>query len=209
MIILSCCFFLDLTDTFLRKSTGAAPRSIYSVTWLDRGFALLAAAWAMGELFTYNPMIVRQYAILKYLDQNYLRGIAYFINLHPLNSTVFSFFIFREIIRRRGPDTKWFGETKKYWIKNIVRYHWCFAFCLNAVIQTFMYAVYKFLIPQGMAIPQQETLSLAFFCVSALVICYAGICAMLGLRCKVPLFHGACIIHVGKLKNEEETETNF
>ena len=42
----------------------------------------------------------------------------------------------------------------------------------------------------------------AFF--AALIISYSGICALLGLRCRVPLFHGACIIHVGKLKNEKD-----
>ena len=113
MIMLGCFFGLDQIDTFLRKLTGSAPKDLYSVTWVDRGFAFLASAWTMGELFTYNPFIVRQYALLGYIDQNFLRGVSYFINLHPLNSTIFSFFVFREVIRRRGPDTKWFGETKK------------------------------------------------------------------------------------------------
>ena len=124
----------------------------------------------MGELFTYNPFIVRQYALLGYIDQNFLRGVSYFINLHPLNSTIFSFFVFREVIRRRGPDTKWFGETKKFWIKNIVRYHWCFAFCLNAIIQTYMYGVYKFLIPQGLPMAQQESMAIVSFSIAALII---------------------------------------
>ena len=114
MIMLGCFFGLDQIDTFLRKLTGSAPKDLYSVTWVDRGFAFLASAWTMGELFTYNPFIVRQYALLQYIDQNFLRGVSYFINLHPLNSTIFSFFVFREVIRRRGPDTKWFGETKKF-----------------------------------------------------------------------------------------------
>ena len=204
MIMLGCFFGLDQIDTFLRKLTGSAPKDLYSVTWVDRGFAFLASAWTMGELFTYNPFIVRQYALLGYIDQNFLRGVSYFINLHPLNSTIFSFFVFREVIRRRGPDTKWFGETKKFWIKNIVRYHWCFAFCLNAIIQTYMYGVYKFLIPQGLPMAQQESMAIVSFSIAALIISYSGICALFGLRCQLPLFHGACTIHVGKLKNEED-----
>ena len=202
--MLICCYGFDKIETFLQKRNGAAQKVPYSITWVDRGFALLASAWTMGELFTYNPMIVRQFFIFRYLDENFLRGIAYFINIHPLNSTVFGFFIFREVIRRRGPDTKWFGSTTDFWIKNFVRYHWCFAFCLNIVVQTYMYGIYKFLIPQGLALPQQETIALMAFIVIALVIFYSAICAILGIRCKVPVFHGACILHVGKLQDEKD-----
>ena len=201
LIMLSFFFCLDQITSLLQKITGSPQKPFYSITWVDRGWAFLASVYAMGELFTYNPMIVSQIPFLEYLDENFLRGIGYFINLHPLNSTCFSFFIFREVIRRRGPDTKWFGETKKYWIKNLVRYHWCFSFCLNAMVQTYMYAIYKFLIPQGLMGPQQEVVAIVFFGLTALIIVYAGICALLGIRCRVPLFHGACIMHVGKLKD--------
>ncbi len=85
-----------------------------------------------------------------------------------------------------------------------MRYHWCFAFCLNAIIQTYMYGVYKFLIPQGLPMAQQESMAIVSFSIAALIISYSGICALLGLRCQLPLFHGACTIHVGKLKNEED-----
>ena len=204
VIMLLCCYIFDKIEAFLQKSTGLAPKPQYSITWVDRGWALLASAWTMGELFTYNPAIVRQFFVFRYLDENFLRGIAYFININPLNSTVFGFFIFREVIRRRGPDTKWFGSTTNLWIKNFVRYHWCFAFCLNIVVQTYMYAIYKFLIPQGLSMPQQETIALIGFIVIALIIFYSAMCAILGIRCKVPIFHGACILHVGKLQNEKD-----
>jgi len=51
---------------------------------------------------------------------------------------------------------------------------------------------------------QQESIAVVSFSIAALIISYSGICALLGLRCRVPLFHGACIIHVGKLKNEKD-----
>ena len=122
-IMLSGLFCLDKIDALSRKAFGTAPKSIYGVTWVDRGFAFLAAVWAMGELFTFNPMVVMDFPFLQEIDRNFLRGIGFFINLHPLNSTIVSFIIFREVVRRRGPDTQWFGDTKKYWIKNVVRYH--------------------------------------------------------------------------------------
>ena len=65
--------------------------------------------------------------------------------------------------------------------------------------------MYKFLLPQGMSLLQQEVVSTAFFFMTAAVISYAGICALLGVRCRVPLFHGACTLHVGKLKDEKGT----
>jgi hypothetical protein len=200
-IMLSSFFCLDQIDSLSRKVLGAAPKSIYSVTWVDRGFAFLAAVWAMGELFTFNPMVVMDFPFLQEIDRNFLRGIGFFINLHPLNSTIVSFIIFREVVRRRGPDTQWFGDTKKYWIKNVVRYHWCFAFCINTIVQIYMYCTYKFLIPQGMSAEQQEIAAVSFFFLIAGVISYSGVCALLGLRSRLPLFHGACVLHVFKLKD--------
>jgi|TARA_B110000008_G_C16921084_1_gene544781 hypothetical protein len=202
-ILLSGCWCLDQIDIFLRKLTGEPPRDIYSLTWVDRGFAFLAAVWSMGELFAFFPAVVLEYNFLQEIYYHVLRGIGYFINLNEFNSTAFSFFIFREVVRRRGPDTQWFGDTKKYWIKNVVRYHWCFSFCLNTVLQIYMYTMYKFLLPGGMPLLQQEIVQTTFFFMLAAIICYAGICALLGLRCRVPLFHGACILHVGRLKNDK------
>jgi hypothetical protein len=200
-VMLGSFFCIDQIETFLRKNFGIPPRSIYSMTWVDRGFAFLAAVWAMGELFTFNPMVVMDFQFLQDIDRNFLRGIGFFINLHPLNSTIVSFIIFREVVRRRGPDTQWFGDTKKFWIKNVVRYHWCFAFCINTVVQIYMYCTYKFLIPQGMSAEQQEIAAVSFFFLIAGVITYSGVCALFGLRSKLPLFHGACTSHVGKLKD--------
>jgi len=194
-------FCVHQIEIFLRKVFAASPKATYSMTWVDRGFAFLAAVWAMGELFTFNPMVVMDFQFLQEIDRNFLRGIGFFINLHPLNSTIVSFIIFREVVRRRGPDTQWFGDTKKFWIKNIVRYHWCFAFCINTVVQVYMYCTYKFLIPQGMSAEQQEIAAVSFFFLIAGIISYSGICALLGLRSKLPLFHGACTLHVGKLKD--------
>jgi len=205
VIMIGGCFCLDQIEIVSKKLTGAppTPESIYRLTWVDRGFAFLAAVWSMGELFAFFPAVVIDYDFLQEIDLNLLRGIGYFCNLNPYNSTVFSFFVFREVVRRRGPDTQWFGDTKKYWIKNFVRYHWCFSFCLNTALQIYMYTMYKFLLPQGMSLLQQEIVSVSFFFMIAVVICYAGICALLGLRCRVPLFHGACILHVGRLKKEK------
>jgi hypothetical protein len=204
-ILIGGCFSLDQIEVFLKKLTGAPPKSMYSLTWVERGFAFLAAVWSMGELFAFFPQVVLEYKFLLEINHNLLRGIGYFINLNEINSTAFSFFIFREVVRRRGPDTQWFGDTRKYWIKNVVRYHWCFSFCLNTVLQIYMYTMYKFLLPQGMSLLQQEVVSTSFFFMTAAVISYAGICALLGVRCRVPLFHGACTLHVGKLKDEKGT----
>jgi hypothetical protein len=48
---------------------------------------------------------------------------------------------------------------------------------------------------------QQEIAVVSFFFLIAGVIMYFGVCALFGLRSKLPLFHGACTLHVGKLKD--------
>ena len=46
-----------------------------------------------------------------------------------------------------------------------------------------------------------EAEAVSFFFLIAGVISYSGVCALLGLRSRLPLFHGACVLHVGKLKD--------
>lgn len=194
-IFLLCCYGIDKIETFL---TGAKPTTTSKISWLDRGFAFLASFWTMSELFMYYEKIVYRIDLFYNLQQDYFVGMICFFNLHPLNNTIFTFFVFREIIRRRGPDTKWVGnETPTFWISNFIRYHWAFAFCLNIVVQTYMYGLYKFLIPLGFTVPQQVAIGNLSFSITLAIILYSGACALLGLRCRLPVFHGACVLHAG------------
>ena len=65
----------------------------------------------------------------------------------------------------------------------------------------FMYIYIKFGIANGLDNYDQENISTVFFFVIFSFCVYGGICAILGIQPRFPLFHGACILHVGRLKN--------
>lgn len=176
----------------------------YSVTWVDRGLAVIAIIWPMSELFMYFGEIVDSFDFLSMIEHDYLRGIIFFLSFAPFNNAIISILVFRELIRRRGPDTKWFGQYSKVWIKHFVRYHWCFAFCIHIMIQLFMYIFIKFAVASGLEGENQESVALCFFFMMLGLMVYAGISAILGVQCRFPLFHGACLLHCGRLKNSKD-----
>lgn len=174
--------------------------SNYPITWFDRGVAFLAVLWPLAQIFMFHLEIVRGYEFLRYLEHDYLRGLIFFLTFTPFNNGLITIYVFREVVRRRGPDTRWFGQYQKYWLKHFVRYHWCYASCLNTVLNMFMYVYIKFGIANGMDNYDQENVSTVFFFTIFSFCIYGGICAILGIQPRFPLFHGACIFHVGRLK---------
>lgn len=173
----------------------------YRITFFDRGVAFLAVLWPLTQVFMFHLEIVRNYEFLEYIEHEYLRGLIFFLTFTPFNNALITIFVFREVVRRRGPDTKWFGQYQKLWIKHFVRYLWCYACCLNTIIQLFMFGYIKLGVANGLDNYDQENISTVFFFTMFCFCVYGGICAILGLQPRFPLFHGACILHVGRLKN--------
>jgi len=201
--VLLVLYLFDVTEDYARAQFKLPPRPELGVTWVNRGCAFAAILWPMSELFLYFGEIVDSFSFLSMLEHDYLRGIIFFISFAPFNNAIISIFVFRELIRRRGPDTKWFGQTAKYWIKHFVRYCWCFTFCIHIMIQLFMYIFIKFAVASGLEGSDQEQVALAFFFMMLALMVYGGICAILGLQPRFPLFHGACLVHCGRLKGSK------
>lgn len=219
-LVLLCLYLADKTQEFFRKNVGnrgkkkkTSERSRYlpsvespdyRITWFDRGIAFLAVLWPLTQIFMFHLEIARSYEFLRYIEHEYLRGLIFFLTFTPFNNALITIFVFREVVRRRGPDTKWFGQYQKFWLKHFVRYLWCYASCLNTIIQIFMYTYIKFGVANGLDSYDQENISTVFFFVIFSFCIYGGICAILGIQPRFPLFHGACILHVGRLKNSSK-----
>lgn len=216
--VLLCLYLIDRIQEFIKtnintnsqqKKSGKSFLPIvenpdYRINLFDRGIAFLAILWPLTNIFMFHLEIVRGYEFLRYIEHEYLRGLIFFLTFTPFNNALITIFVFREVVRRRGPDTKWFGQYQKYWLKHFVRYLWCYASCLNTLIQIFMYSYIKFGVANGLDDFDQENISTVFFFVIFSFCMYGGICAIFGMQPRFPLFHGACVLHVGRLKKSSK-----
>ena len=172
----------------------------YKISYTERGLGFLAILWPLTQIFMYHLEIVRGYEFLSYIEHEYLRGLIFFLAFTPFNNAIITLYVFRELVRRRGPDTVWSGQYHKFWIKHFVRYMWGYASCLNTLIQLFMFVYLKFFIADGMDSYQQENVSTVFVGVGVALCFYGGLGPILGFQPRFPLFHGACRFHAGRLK---------
>jgi hypothetical protein len=200
LIALIVAYVFDFITLHTRRYLDFPEQHPYAITCVDRVWATLALAWNLSEVFMYFPGIVVNNDLLTEVHLHYTIGLEYLFGAHEFMILLLSLFVFRQVIRRRGPDTKWFGPTKKYWIKHFVRYYWCCSTGICAVLNIVMFAYYKFFINAGLGYDEQEIFSLAVIYMASLVSLYLFMGIILGKRARLPLLHGACVAHVGQLK---------
>jgi hypothetical protein len=172
----------------------------YAISCVDRVWAALALSWSLSEVFMYFPGIVITNSYLSEVHSQFTLGMEYFFGTHEWVLFFFSFVIFRQVVRRRGPDTKWYGAPKQVWIKHFVRYYWCAAMGMTVVLNLVMFVYTKFFVNSGIGPEEQEIFALTCIYGVALVSAYLLLGIIMGKRARLPLIHGACICHVGKLK---------
>jgi hypothetical protein len=190
----------DFVTLHTRRYLGFPEQHPYAITCVDRVWATLALVWNLSEVFMYFPDIVVDNDILAEVHVSYTMGLEYLFGAHEFMIVILSLLVFRQVIRRRGPDTKWYGPVKVYWIKHFVRYYWCCSTGICSVLNIVMFAYYKFFINAGLGYDEQEIFSLAVVYLISLVSLYLFMGIIIGKRARLPLFHGACVAHVGQLK---------
>ena len=205
-VLLFILYLFDRTNLFLRQTFGPEIKKDVPETYplplncVERGVCFLAMIWPMAELFMWAGELIDQFPILKAIEDDLLRGTILFVQYSPLNSTLIGLFVYKDIIRRRGPDTIWRGpaEFPEFWIKYTVRYHWCYAFSMHILIGFFMWCYLKLVVGSaGLRAQDQEVWMTAFFFITFTLILYGGVCAIFGIQCKLPIYDGACRIHCG------------
>ena len=204
------CFFtgLFLLDKLgSRFVTGFSPNENKSdptnVGFLDRGLALTGLLVPYTQLCNMiGKQTLRMYLpSLMLFNSQYLGTIKVFILQNPWSLVAFNVVAFREIIRRRGPDTIWGGyETKRFSIKYFVRYYWCVGLCFSVLEEPYTFFKQKF--TELLEIPVEVYANLDFLVLGALsvTLCYHVLCILIGITSRAPLFHGACEMHVGRPK---------
>jgi hypothetical protein len=172
-----------------------------NVNLLDRGLALAGLVLPCAEFARFFPDTLKEFPTLYHFQIEYLTGLIMLLNLNELIVIFLQVFCFRELIRRRGPDTEWIGSTgKKIWIKYYIRYYWCYGFCITTLLEPYNFIQVKVI--ELLQLPNWVEYffsNLAFVTVGGLII-HAVIYALIGIPNKMPLFHGACEFHVGRPK---------
>ena len=172
-----------------------------NVNLLDRGLALAGLILPCAEFARFFPDTLKQWPILYHFQVEYLTGLVMLLNLNELIVILLQVFCFRELIRRRGPDTEWIGSTsKKIWVKYFIRYYWCYGFCITTLLEPYNFIQVK--VVELLQLPnwvQHLCTEVAFVTVGGLII-HAVIFAVIGIPNKMPLLHGACEFHVGRPK---------
>jgi hypothetical protein len=189
-------------NKFTFKST-KKETDVTNVNLFDRGIALLGLIMAAAEFSRFFPNEIFNYPFIYELQATYLTGIIVFLNSNQLLNVIWNLVVFRAIIRRRGPDTEWAGRpNEKIWLKYFIRYNWCIGFCLTALLEAYHFVKVK--IFELLALPSwlDYTISNLAFYFSASILAYSVVCTIIGIQSKLPLFHGACLFHVGKPKKE-------
>jgi hypothetical protein len=197
-------FLLMAGIYLLNKLVGATNKKISdptNVDIFDRALALVGLIVPYVELCRIFSRPLKDYPWLLSFNRDYLAGIKMAMLYSPYTMMIWNLVVFREFIRRRGPDTVWFGsDRKKLWIKWFVRYYWCFGFCLASLEEP--YNFFKTKVVDLLRLPSiyvdimHETVCVV--CGSLLI--YNVICILIGIPSRLPLFHGACEFHVGKPK---------
>jgi hypothetical protein len=172
-----------------------------NVSLFDRGVALGGLILPCAEFARFFPAQVKQWPVFYNFQVEYLTGLMMLLNINELMVVLLQVFCFRELIRRRGPDTEWTGPTgQKVWVKYFVRYYWCYGFCLTTLLEPYNFIQTKvvdlFLFPVWV-----ETVCTmgAFYLIGSLIL-HAVLYALIGIPNKMPLLHGACEFHVGRPK---------
>ena len=175
-----------------------------------RLFERLAAAFGLllptAEFVRYFIQDVNKYDTYQLLPYGLLANFIIFLQFNQLIIMLTQITCFREVIRRKGPDTVWKGRYRKIWIKNFVRYYWCYGFCLTSLLEPYNFFRTKVL--SLFAIPREvltQFQHLVFFSVSFCIIA-ALVGIMFGTHTKIPLIHGACVFHIGRQKELWEVE---
>jgi len=172
-----------------------------NVNLFDRGLAISGLILPCAEFSRYFPNEIKQIPWLYQFQLDYLTGLIMFLNLNEIVVVLVQVFCFRELIRRRGPDTEWTGSTgKKLWIKYFIRYYWCFGFCLTTILEPYNFIQMKLMTLLNLPLWVNTCLSESAFYILGGLILHAIVFALIGLPNKLPLFHGACEFHVGRPK---------
>jgi hypothetical protein len=191
---------LYLLSTFIIKSKKPVTDAT-NVNLFDRGFALSGLILPCAEFSRFFPNELKQWPVLYHFQVEYLTGLIMLLNLNEMFVILLQVFCFRELIRRRGPDTEWIGsDGKKIWVKYFIRYYWCYGFCLTTLLEPYNFLQMKVIellqLPSWIDILLNET---AFYTVGFLIV-HGIIYALIGIPNKMPLLHGACEFHVGRPK---------
>jgi hypothetical protein len=196
---LSVLYFLS---NFLIKSKKPITDAT-NVNLFDRGFALSGLILPCAEFSRFFPNEIKQWPVLYHFQVEYLTGLIMLLNLNELFVILLQVVCFRELIRRRGPDTEWIGAgagQQKVWVKYFIRYYWCYGFCVTTLLEPFNFIKMKVI--ELLQLPNWiDTFfnELAFYTLGCVIV-HAIIYALIGIPNKMPLLHGACEFHVGRPK---------
>ena len=172
-----------------------------NVDLFDRALAFLGLLVPYVELAHLFPKQLAAYPELTQFINQFVGGIRLVIEYNPYLILVWNFLVFRELIRRRGPDTVWAGlDKKKYWIKWFIRYYWCYGFCLTSLIEPYNFINSKIFDLLVMSPWFSQSVTYFVFYVTGALLLYGAIGILVGVPNYVPLLHGACVFHVGKPK---------
>ena len=206
LLMFSLLYLYDSTVAFFRKKAGLNPvANPYALTAVERGLAFSAGIFPLSESFMFFQEVARSYPLTNYLNHEYFRGLAILMSAAPPTSMIMSFYIFSQIVRRLGPDTRWFGGYPSVvWIKYVVRYHWCFVLCQHTIINLWLYCFLKFAVANGLRGDGQEVWATAFFFFNLGLSAYQMLCGCFAVKCRFPLFHRACVFNCGYQKGSKD-----
>lgn len=181
----------------------------YELTALDRGCAFCAGLWPLAEVFMFCQESVRGYVFTNYLNHEYFRGLVVLFSAAPPTTILIAFVVYNQIVRRIGKDTRWFGARPVFGIKYIVRYHWCFALCQHTITTLWIFCFLKFGVANGLKGDEQEVWITSFLFMNLALTAYQMLCAIIGVKCRFPIFHRACIFNCGRQKGSKDKRDPF
>lgn len=172
-----------------------------NVNLLDRAYAFMGFIVPLAEYTNYFPAEMNDYPFIRDFQAHYLTGITLLLNSNQFIPLIMQILCFREIIRRRGPDTEWSGpRTNRLWIKYYIRYYWCYGFLIVSLLEPYCFMQRKvielFDFPYWLDAAISQT---CFYFFSALLI-HGLFFMLIGQPNYMPVFHDACEFHVGKPK---------
>jgi hypothetical protein len=175
-----------------------------NVSLLDRLPAFIGFLVPIAEYSRYFPAQMGDYKFMVDFEAEFLTGILILLSANQLIPLALQMLTFREIIRRRGPDTQWAGvRVNKIWIKHYIRYWWCYGFLVTTLLEPYAFAQRKLIELVELPYYMDAILSqIAFWFFTFLLGC--GLFFMLiGDEKSIPIIHSACIFHVGKPKKKK------
>jgi hypothetical protein len=186
------------------RQTGRAIDDPKNISLLDRLPAFVGLLVPIAEFSRFFPAEMADYEFMTDFQAQYLTGILVMLSANQFIPMILQMLTFREIIRRRGPDTQWAGgKTNKFWIKHYVRYFWCYGFLLTTILEPYAFAQKKLL--ELFDFPYWMDAALSQFCfwIFAFLLCHGLFFLLIGEENSLPFFHKACIFHVGKPKQKK------